>query len=111
MTTCIPEPPQNLPVFSINGASFSGANLSNQVTLEVGHPYDVTCLVVGGSPDVTDTFIQCAGVKVTSGQITPTLDMDLDNCSCHGNHSSGCYVLESKVFLRVKSNRIVLIVI
>ena len=95
------EPPPRPPVISLDGRQLSGDIDNNNVTVTEGHAYDMSCHVFGGFPEVENLTLQCAGIPVTEGYFTFSLDMNLSNCSCVADHISGCYHLTTELRLLV----------
>lgn len=95
----VAEASSHHPVLSINGKEFSGD--ANTMTVVEGEVYHLTCRVDGGFPDTTNTSVTCAGVTLTNDTFVFSRAMSHDQCTCSGEHVSGCYSLETSVRLEV----------
>ncbi|GFR74134.1 hemicentin-1-like [Elysia marginata] len=106
-------PPEQFPVFSTeNDMEVTQGHL----TVEEGQAVTVICEVHGGSPHVSQTFIQCDGnhVRDSSGRMSwtksgakvsvklvVTKDMDQKVCTCKARHVSNAYHESASLTLNV----------
>ena len=85
----------------INGENFTDNVTHNNVTVVDGDVTPISCHVYGGYPAAENISIECAGIPANNGKFIFRSFMNVDNCTCKADHTSGCYELITRVVLDV----------
>ena len=96
-----PEPPHTPPILSLEGERFTDTARDNNITVVEGHVQNIGCQVNGGFPEAENITVVCAELPVENDTFIFTRDHEFSNCTCNADHESGCYDLETEVFVYV----------